>query len=130
MPSFNSLNKGWKIVIAILVILFFGYILTFFLINFGGLIFGESDSTLYLWELNESNVPQGKIITLTEEDLKLLPEMASVIRDKNKKPEQILENGNRLYTISLTMEGRYKYGTSRFFEYNGKYYYYDTPQIH
>ena len=73
MPSFDTLSNGWKIVIAVLVIFLFGYFLTFFLINFGGLIFGESDSTLYLWELNESNVPQGNSISLTDENFNELP---------------------------------------------------------
>jgi hypothetical protein len=132
MTSFNTLSAGWKIVIAVLVILFFGYILTFFLINFGGLIFGESDSTLYLWELNESNIPNGNIISLTDENFNELPKLASVIRDKKQKPEQILETGNRLYTISLTMEERYIYGglAGSYLEYEGKYYFYDTPSIH
>lgn len=132
MTSFNTLSKGWKIVIAVLVIFFVGYISMFFLITFGGFILGESDSTLYLWELNESNVPQGNITSLTDKNFNELPKLASVIRDKKQKPEQILENGNRLYTISLTMEERYGYGglAGNILEYKGKYYTYDTPQIH
>jgi hypothetical protein len=41
---------------------------------------------------------------------------------------QILENGNRLYPISLTSEERWNYNViaGHFFEYQGNYYFYDT----
>jgi len=88
----------------------------------------ESYSTLNLWELNKSKVPQENIISRTDEHFKRFPKLALVILDNNKKPLQILENGNRLYPISLTQEERYSYNglAEHFLEYQGKYYFYGT----
>jgi hypothetical protein len=69
----------------------------------------ESYSTLYLYELNDSGVPQGIIISLTEEDFKECPQLASVIRDKNIKPVQIWDDGKRIYRIPLTVEEMYRF---------------------
>jgi len=132
LPSTS--DKGWIIVVAILVILFIGTILA--LSNWGSIKTlvgrGESDSTLYLWELNASVTPQGDSISLKEEDFKAYPKLASVIQDKKQKPIQILDNGNRLYTIPLTMGERYDYYPliDKILEYEGKYYTYSTPSIH
>jgi hypothetical protein len=134
MASSDSSDKGWIIVVAILVILFLGTILA--LSNWAGVMTlvgrGESDSTLYLYELNQSVAPQGNMISLTEEDFKTYPKLAPVIRDNKQKPIQILKNGNRLYTIPLTMEERYDYYplVDKILEYEGKYYSYGIPEIH
>jgi hypothetical protein len=102
---------------------------------------GESFSTLYLYELNGSVAPQGNITSLAEKDFSIFPKLAPVIRDNNQKPVTVLENGNRLYTIPLTNEEYYKFKNlyvpsgnagvfEYFFEYKGKYYFYNSPGIH
>lgn len=67
--------------------------------------------------------------SLTEEDFTRQPKLASVIRDKNQEPVTILENGNRLYTVHLTMEERSDYYgcVHSFMEYKGKYWLCENP---
>jgi hypothetical protein len=134
--------KGWKMVFAILGIIFIVFSLV--ILNWNGFMTligsGESESTLRVYELNGSNVPQGIIISLTEEDFKEFPQLASTIRDKNQKPTRIFDDGTRFYMIPFTYIERHRfigrfrsnfngYENSRFFEYKGKYYSYDYPQI-
>jgi hypothetical protein len=138
MTFFETLKKRWYIFIAILGIIiillhWFGYITIFETEHF---------STLYLYEQNRSVIPLGYITHLTEEDFNLFPKLAPVIRDQNQKPLQILDDGERLYTIPLTQEEYYLFNShylpfdpamnmegGRSFEYNGKYYNYLPPPI-
>ena len=86
-------------------------------------------STIFIYELNSSVIPQENSISLTEEDFKVFPKLAPVIRDKTQKAVVIMDDGRLLYKISLFEEDeRYtftiRYGSSGFFEYKGKYYSY------
>jgi hypothetical protein len=100
----------------------------------------ESFSTLHLYELNGSAVPQGNRISLTKEDFEEFPQLASIIQDKNKNPTRIFDDGKRFYLIPLTsiemnrFNSRYWLNSSgedrRFFEDMGKYYEYNTHEIH
>lgn len=137
MTFSDTLKKNWFISLLVIILIVSSLL---FLSWIGFMIISEEPfSTLYLYELNESIVPQGNfganIYSLSEEDFKQLPKLAPVIRDKNQRPIQVLDNGNRLYTIPLTSEEYYlfiehylpKPTTSGFFEYKGKYYSYDYP---
>jgi hypothetical protein len=143
MTYIEILKKRWYVFIAILVII----ILLLYWFGFITLIGGGSFSTLRLYELNESVVTQGNSISLTEEDFKEFPQLASIIRDKNTKPTLIDKNGIRYYEVNFSSNefnrfiARYWSNVSayeidrptpprRIFEYKGKYYEYDEPQIH
>jgi hypothetical protein len=143
MTLMDILRKRWYVIIAIFVIIIF--LLNWF--GFITIIGKESFSTLRLYELNESVIPQGHTISLTEEDFKEFPQLGSIIRDKNSKPTVISKMGIRSYEIPFSSEeydrfiARYWSNVSRsevdrpfphnrIFEYKGKYYEYDLPQIH
>jgi hypothetical protein len=143
MTSSNVSGKSWKIIVAILGIIFIGFFLAF--TNWGGFmsfITGESESTLYLEKVNQSFVPQKNIISLTNEDFKVFPKLAPVIRDETQKPIGTLANGEILYRIPLTGDERHTFHehympyytgeitNDRFLEYKGKYYRYDPPVLH
>ena len=139
MTFSDTLKKNWFI--SLLVIIFIvSSLLVLSWIGFMTLS-EEPFSTLSLYELNGSVVPQGNIIPLAEKDFSVFPKLAPVIRDKNQKPNAILDNGNRLYTIPLTNEEYNKFKNlylpsgnagvfEYFFEYKGKYYFYNSPGIH
>jgi len=143
MTSPETSNKGWKIVFTLLAIIFIVFSLVIF--NWNGFMTligrGESYSTLRLYEFNESVIPQGYGISLTEKDFKEFPELASIVRDKNQKPTRIFEDGTRFFMLPFTEDEMYRFKdrfwtnysgfeNRRLFEYNGKYYEYDYPQIH
>jgi hypothetical protein len=136
MTFIQILKKRWYVLIAILAV-------AIFLLNWFGIITiigKESFSTLHLYELNESVVPQGNRISLAEGDFKEFPMLASIIRDKKQNPTRIFNDGTRFYMIPFTVNemdtfnARYWKNSSgenrRIFEYNGKYYEYDFPEIH
>jgi len=123
--------KRWYVYSVILVL---GVIiLLLFLVGISSSFGKESFSTVHMYEFNESVIPQGNSISLTEDDFKEFPQLASIIRDKNQK-------STHSYTILLTSDEYYKFigrywsnssgENQRFFEYKGNYYGYDNPQIH
>jgi hypothetical protein len=143
MNYVEILKKRWYVFIVFFVIVIF-------LLNWSGVITiigKESFSTLYLVESNESVVPQGYTFSLTEDDFKEFPQLASIIRDKTTKPTYIYKNGIRSYHVQLSSEeysrflSRYWSNVSRsevdkpfphnrIFEYTGKYYEFEIPGIH
>ncbi len=139
MTFFETLKKQWKVLIAILaiiVIISVAYSIWSYQVSVGW----GTTSQLYITEINESGVPNGNIIHITEEDFKKFPKLASVIRDKTQRIDQISNNGTWIhYKLFLTDDERAQFSSlyfppnpdnlDRFFEYNGKYYYYDTPTI-
>jgi hypothetical protein len=136
MTIIEILKKRWYVFMMILVII----IILLNLSSIFSLFTGESFSTLRLYELNGSYIPQGIHFSLTEEDFKEFPQLALIIRDKNPKPIQTFDDGTRFYMVPLTetemnrFNGRYWLNSTgenrRIFEYKGKYYEYDLPQIH
>ena len=119
-------EKGWNIIVIIEGIIF----IVFFLAatNAGGFMTligrGDSDSTLYVLELNGSAAPQGSVVSLTAEDFQVYTKLAPIFRDKTQKPDAILEGGTHFYRIPLTVEERGKYHLfmNNFLECEGKYY--------
>lgn len=136
MALMETLKKQWHFFIVgvglIILLFYFSISLSVFL--------GESFSTLGLYELNGSYIPQGTRFTLTDDDFKEFPQLASIIRDNKQKPVQSRDDGTRVYLIPLTqseMDGfnnRYWLNSNgedrRIFEYNGKYYEFTFPVIH
>ena len=121
MKSQKTLKNKWDIIVPIMLIVFVVLILASFYLVFS-YIKGESDSTMYITELNGSADPQGSIVYLTAEDFQVYTKLAPVIRDKTHKPDGI-ESGNLFYRIPLTVEERQKYDfRDSFLEYEGKYY--------
>jgi hypothetical protein len=139
MPLSETLKKRLQILIAILVIIvivFIGYSIWSYQVSVGW----GTTSRLYMGEINESIVPQGNIVHLTEEDFKKFPKVAPVIRDKTQRIRGVSNNGTLIsYTVFLTDNESSQFSSlyfppnpdnlERFFEYNGKYYYYDVPTI-
>jgi len=136
MTFIEILKKRWYvfIVILVIIIIFLNLPLIFSLFT------GESFSTLRLYELNGSYIPQGIHFSLTEEDFKEFPQLALIIRDKKQNPIQIHDDGTRFYMVPLTanerdrFKGRYWLNSTgedrRIFEYKGKYYEFPLPEIH
>ncbi len=135
MTMSETMKKRWYISVAILGIVIFS-LLWFGFITING---KEGYSTLVLTELNNSVIPQGIIISLTDEDFKEFPQIAMIVRDKNQKTVKISSDGTRFYIIYFTEEERYKFirrywgnfkgEPYRFFDYNGKYYQYNFPPM-
>ncbi len=139
MAISETLKKQWKLLIAILaiiVIVFIAYSIWSHQVSVGW----GTNSRLFITEINESGVPNGNIIHITEEDFKKFPKLASVIRDKTQRIDQISNNGTRIhYKLFLTDDERAQFSSlyfppnpdnlDRFFEYNGKYYKYVPPTI-
>jgi hypothetical protein len=134
MTFSDTMKKHWFI--SILAIIFIAF--CFVIFNWNGIMTligrGEPHSTLFLYELNESIVPQGNIISLSEPDFGAFPKLAPVIRDRDQKPDAISDNGRRLYIIPLKSEEYYKFNklylAPGFFEYKGKYYFFNPPALH
>jgi hypothetical protein len=123
MTISETLKKRWYFPVAIL-----GIIILLNWFGFIAFIAKDPDSTLYLWELNESVVPQGNIFHLSDEDFKVSSKLAPVIRDNTQKAVEIMDDGRLLYKTYFYNNEResfiLRYGSSGFFEYNGKYYSY------
>ena len=109
-------------------------------VQYSSLFAGESFSTLGLIELNGSYIPQGTPFSLSDDDFKEFPQLASIIRDTRQNPTQTYKDETRIYLIPLTesemyrFNGRYWLNNSgedrRIFEYKGKYYEFTFPAIH
>jgi hypothetical protein len=135
----DILKKRWKVLLGILLIMaiiFIGYSIWNYQVSVGW----GTNSQVDIIYIIESDAPQGNVIHLTEEDFKKFPKLAPIIRDKTQRIRVISNDGKRItYTIFLTDDERYQFvslyfppksnNLSRFFEYNGKYYAYDTPVI-
>jgi hypothetical protein len=139
MTISEMLKRRWKMLIAILaiiVIVYYAYSIWSYQVSVGW----GTNSRLFITEMNESGVPNGNIIHITEEDFKKFPKLAYVMRDKTQRIDQISNNGTWIhYKLFLTDNERSQFSSlyfppnpdnlERFFEYNGKYYYYVPPTI-
>lgn len=137
MTLTDILKKRWYVFVVIIGVI----VLLLVWSGYFSFIGGESFSSLSLYESNESLIPQGYTIALTEEDFKEFPQLASIIRDKNTKPTVIYKNGIRFYHISFTSDEYSRFISHywsnwsrsedrRIFEYKGEYYEYGYPAIH
>ena len=139
MTISEILKRRWIILIAILAIIVIASI-AYSIWSYQVSVGWGTNSRLFITEINESGVPNGNIIHITEEDFKKFPKLASVIRDKTQRIDQISNNGTWIhYKLFLTDDERAQFSSlyfplnpdnlERFFEYNGKYYYYDIPTL-
>jgi len=139
MSISEMLKRRWKMLIAILaiiVIVYYAYSIWSYQVSVGW----GTNSRLFITEMNESGVPNGNIIHITEEDFIKFPKLAYVMRDKTQRIVQTSNNGTRIhYNLFLTDDERALFSSlyfppnpdnlERFFEYNGIYYNYVTPTI-
>jgi len=135
MTLSETLKKYWYVPFAIFGILLLCYFIVLFV-----MISNEPSYRLYLFELNDNSriQPTGyytenytigyksQVFTLTEEDFKVFPKLAPIIRDKNQKPGFVDNEGSIVYTVAYR-EDEHSAFTSRFglfgcLEYKGKYY--------
>ena len=135
MTVSETLKKYWYVPFAIFGIL----LLSFFIVIFAMMMYNPSYS-LRVVELNDSEgiQPTGyytenytigqtsKVSTLTEEDFKVFPKLAPIIRDKSQKPGFVDNEGRDVYYVDYWEEEHSAF-TSRFglfgcLEYRGKYY--------
>lgn len=128
MTFSETLKKRWYVLIAIL-----GIIILLICFGFITMIGNVPSATIFVYELNGRVAPQGNSISLTENDFNAFPKLAPVIRDMTKKPVEITSDGRLLYKIPLYGDERSVfvplYGSSGFFEYEGKYYSFDVVLI-
>lgn len=106
---------------------------------FGIPIFTSPTPFVPLTKIDESIVPSGTIIHLSDKDFKEFPTLASVIRDNNQRGETWADGIH--YSVKLSWEEKerfisrypmpsinYTTGQSEtYFEYKGKYYSYKPP---
>jgi hypothetical protein len=136
MTFIEILKKRWYVFIGILIII----VILLNSSSIFSLFTGESFSTLGLIELNGSYIPQGTRFSLTDDDFKEFPQLASIIRDTRQNPTQTYKDGRRIYLIPLTESEMYRFNgrywlnstgeDTRLFEYKGKYYEFTFPAIH
>jgi hypothetical protein len=136
MALIEILEKRWYVIVAILGII----ILLLIWSGYFSFVFGDSFSTLHLYELNGSYIPEGTRFSLTEQDFKEFPQLRSAIREKNQKPQKIFPDGTRSYSFPLTESEMYRFNDRywrnisgedrRIFEYNGKNYEFTFPEMH
>ncbi len=131
----SDIRNQWHIIVILIITgVFFtgtGYFLLFA---------GNSFSTLHVYELNGTFIPQGTRFSLTDENFKEFPQLTPIIRDKTQNPQNIFPDGTRSYSVPLTESdmNRFieRYWTNstgedrRFFEYNGQFYEFTFPEMH
>lgn len=99
---------------------------------------------VYLTKINESGIPSGKIIHISDKDFEDFPKVAPSFHGTQRDP-LVYANGTRIkYGVSLSFEeiptfqgsifGQYEmnYSTGNndiFYEYNGSYYYFSPVAI-
>ena len=130
------LQNRWQFVVIIGLIFFVGVL--FAGINLTG---KESFATLYLDRINNSAIPSGeKIIVTNETDFRDLPKLGSIIlnTDENStesytvlfSEEEYLIFVARFWSNQTAEEGEQKFPPRRVIEYKGKYFEYYYPEIH
>jgi hypothetical protein len=137
MTSSETLKRRWYVVIFGIIIIIF------ILVAFWPAIFDRPTPSISLTKINESGIPRGTIIHLSDEDFKEFPMLSPVIRD-NTRSGVVYANGTRIsYVVGLSWEeadkfnskfknysSNYTTGESEtYFEYKGQYYSF-TPPTH
>jgi hypothetical protein len=123
----QKISKKHIGIILIILVIFIG----FFLVIFGPEIFDSPTPGVTVTKINESGIPNGTIIPLTDKDFKDFPQLAPVIRD-NTKHGVPYANGTRIdYIVKLSWDEstRFKYSGYAYYEYNGKYYQFSAVAI-
>jgi hypothetical protein len=119
MTLSETLKKYWYIPFAIFGILFLSYFILFVM------MVNEPSYGLIIYELGNSNQPSNAIM-LTEEDFKVFPKLAPIIRDKSQKPSYIDNEGRNTYTVKYWEDEHYAFvshfGNWGDLEYKGKHY--------
>lgn len=132
-------KKQISIVLIILII-----IIAFVLVIFGPEIFDNPTPGVDLTKINESGIPNGKIIHISDKDFEAFPQFAPIFRG-TEQGLVVYANGTRIYYIvGLSFEEIPKFQGSIFgqtqinqttgeneifYEYNGFYYYFGPVAI-
>ena len=139
MPSSEPKKNIWNIVVPIMVILLIVFIVGLSYWFWSNTV-NEPNYALVLNELNDGDAIQPtnyysenytigqtyEVTPLTEEDFKVFPILASIIRDKSQKPIYVDNKGRGVYHVPF-WEDEHSAFTSRFglsgcLEYKGKRY--------
>ncbi len=123
----QKISKKHIGIILIILVIFIGFIL----VIFGPEIFDSGTPRVTVTKINESGIPSGQIIHLSDDDFKEFPGLAPVIRD-NTQQGVSYANGTRIdYTVKLSWDERtrFKYSSYVSYEYNGKYYQFSAVAI-
>ena len=117
MTFFETLKKYWYVPFAIFGILLLSYFILFVM------MVNDPSYRLYVYELNDSHHPSNAI-TLTEEDFKVFPKLAPIIRDKSQKPSYTDSEGRSTYYVHYWENEHYAFvshfGKRGDLEYKGK----------
>jgi len=140
MTFSETLKRSWYVVIFFLIILaiIIGYVLVLrphFVDN--------PTPGVDLTKINESGIPNGKIIHISDKDFEAFPQFAPIFRG-TQQGLVVYANGTRIfYIVGLTYEevpkfqgsilGQHKINSTGenelFYEYNGSYYYFGGVAI-
>jgi hypothetical protein len=136
MTFSDSLKKNWYVVIFILIILaiIFGYV---FVLR--PLLVDNQHPGVDMTKINESGIPNGTIIHISDKDFEAFPQFAPIFHG-TKQGDVVHANGTRIfYVVGLSYEevpkfqdsllGQHKINRTTgenelFYEYNGSYYYF------
>jgi hypothetical protein len=132
MTLSETLKRRWYVVILIIVVVFI-------LVIFSIPIFTSPMPSVSLTKINESIVPTGTIIHLSDKDFEEFPSLAPVIRDNTQRGDTLADGIH--YGVKLSWEEREKFMSKypipsinsttgkieTYFEYKGKYYSYFPP---
>ena len=124
LPKISRNQIGFDLIVLMIIIAF-----TF--------VIGCSDNStpgVPLTKINESGIPNGEIIHLSDKDFEAFPQIAPIFHG-TKQGDVVYANGTRItYGISLSFEEVPKFrssifGRGIFYEYNGSYYYFGNIAI-
>jgi hypothetical protein len=126
-----KLPKTLTVIIFIILVFFAGFIF----LQMTSEIFNPPHPTMAITKFNESGVPDGEIIHLSDQDFTEFPYFAPVIRDNIQNEGVSFRNGTRIqYYVGLSYEERDKMWASKFlappkafFNYKGIYYSFALP---
>jgi hypothetical protein len=137
MTFSETLKRSWYVVIFFLIILAISIGIT--LVIFGIPILKSPTPSISLIKINESGIPNGTFIHISDKDFEDFPKVAQLFHGTQQDP-LVYANGTRIiYGISLSWEevpkfqgsifGQHKLNRTTgenelFYEYNGSYYYF------
>lgn len=123
-PKISKKHVG---IILIILVIFIGFII----VIFGPEIFDSPTPGVTVTKINESGIPNGTIIPLTDKDFEEFPQLAPVIRDDTKHGVPYANDTRIDYIVKLSWDERtrFKYSSYAYYEYNGKYYQFSAVAI-
>jgi hypothetical protein len=123
-----------ELYVIILVILVIVFVWVF--ISATSEIFNPPGPSMLITKINESGIPDGEIIQLSEEDFKEFPFLAPIIRDNSQHEVSSNKNRTRInYYVELSwaekdkiLASKFFARSNKFFEYRGNYYSFDLER--